>query len=143
MYFWYGFIFIWDGIGMWLSAFGTLYAILLSRLFTLTPSNALANVLLHPLALNTFCLAPPAILIATQLVTSTFSAIAWSNLIHTEFGLLEPLNTLATQWATGDHQKLDEDLVQQAVAAGTLFLKQKKLSQAAFQRNAGMYTDLA
>ncbi|KAG8692977.1 hypothetical protein FRC08_009416 [Ceratobasidium sp. 394] len=137
MYFWYGFIFIWDGVGMWWSAFGTLYATLLPRLFTLASSHLLANILLHPLTLNAFCFAPPTILMITQLVTSTFSAIAWSNLVHTRSYLLDSLATLATQWNARDHQKLDETLVQRAVAVGTLFLKRKELSLVAFQRNMG------
>ncbi|KAG9081940.1 hypothetical protein FS749_007277 [Ceratobasidium sp. UAMH 11750] len=137
MYFWYGFIFIWDGVGMWFSAFGTLYATLFPRLFTLISSHMLANILLHPLTLNAFCFAPPIILMITQLVTSTFSAIAWSNLIYTRSYLLDVLTTVATQWNTRDHQKLDESLVQRAVTIGNLLLKQKELSRVAFQRNAG------
>ncbi|KAG8694234.1 hypothetical protein FRC08_008611 [Ceratobasidium sp. 394] len=137
MYFWYGFIFIWDGVGMWFSAFGTLYATLFPRLFILISSHMLANILLHPLTLNAFCFAPPIILMITQLVTSTFSAIAWSNLIYTRSYLLDVLTTVATQWNTRDHQKLDENLVQRAVTIGNLLLKQKELSRVAFQRNAG------
>ncbi|KAG9079156.1 hypothetical protein FS749_008775 [Ceratobasidium sp. UAMH 11750] len=132
MYFWYGFIFIWDGVGMWFSAFGTLYATLFPWLFTLTSSHMLANILLHPLTLNAFCFAPPTILMIPQLVTSTFSAIAWSNLVHTRTYLLDTLTTLTAQWNTRDHQKLDEYLVQRAVMVGTLFLKQKELSRVAF-----------
>ncbi|KAG8755511.1 hypothetical protein FRC12_010861 [Ceratobasidium sp. 428] len=138
MYFWYGFIYIWDGVGMWLSAFGTLYAILLPRLLVLDPSeHRIASTLLHPITLNVFCLAPPITLIITQITTSIFSVIAWSNIVHTQFSLIDMLVELATQWATYDRHGVNEALRRQAIELGTRFLEQKSISKAAFQRNAG------
>ncbi|KAJ1299804.1 hypothetical protein OPQ81_000703 [Rhizoctonia solani] len=138
MYFWYGFVFIWDAIGMWTSAFGTLYATLLPKLFTVTPSsnNFLKGLLLHPITLNILCFLPPFGLALTQIITSTYSAIGWSNLVHTQFALIDILTTLATQWAASASHSLESALVQKAGDMGTLFLVQKDLSQHAFQKNA-------
>jgi hypothetical protein len=137
MYFWYGFVFIWDGIGMWTSAFGTLYATLLPRLFIHAPSgNRFMKAFLHPLSLNFFCFFPPFVLLVTQVITSTYSAVAWSNLVHTQFGLVGDLVTLASQWTASGGQAYDEGLLTQTVELGTLFLAQQGRSLAAFKRNA-------
>jgi hypothetical protein len=138
MYFWYGFVFIWDATGMWTSAFGTLYATLLPKLFTVTPSDqtTLRALLLHPITLNVLCFLPPVGLAITQIVTSTYSAIAWSDLVHTQFGLIELLSTVASEWATSGNKVVHGELVTRAIDMGTLFLKQKDHSQTAFQRNA-------
>ncbi|CEL54900.1 hypothetical protein RSOLAG1IB_07392 [Rhizoctonia solani AG-1 IB] len=138
MYFWYGFVFIWDATGMWTSAFGTLYATLLPKLFTVTPSSntTLRGFLLHPITLNVLCFMPPLGLALTQVITSTYSAIAWSDLVHTQFGLIDLLHTLADQWAQTAAHSLDSALVKQAGDTGTLFLIQKDKSQIAFQKNA-------
>ncbi|CAE6400155.1 unnamed protein product [Rhizoctonia solani] len=138
MYFWYGFVFIWDATGMWTSAFGTLYATLLPKLFTVTPSSnsALRGFLLHPITLNSLCFMPPFGLALTQIITSTYSAIGWSDLVHTQFALIDILTALATQWAASPAHNLQDTLVQQASDLGALFLKQKDHSQHAFQKNA-------
>ncbi|CAE6337722.1 unnamed protein product [Rhizoctonia solani] len=138
MYFWYGFVFIWDATGMWTSAFGTLYATLLPKLFTVTPSShsSVRGFLLHPITLNVLCFMPPFGLALTQVITSTYSAIAWSDLVHTQFGLIDLLTTLAGQWAQSAAHSLDRALVKQAGDTGTLFLIQKEKSQIAFQKNA-------
>ncbi|KAG8686758.1 hypothetical protein FRC09_013940, partial [Ceratobasidium sp. 395] len=138
MYFWYGFVFIWDATGMWTSAFGTLYATLLPKLFTVTPSDQskFKTILLHPITLNTLCFLPPIGLALTQFVTSTFSAIAWSDLVHTQFGLIDLLTQLAGQWSASGGKRVQQNLVSQAGEMGTLFLVQKGRSQTAFQRNA-------
>ncbi|QRV84886.1 hypothetical protein RhiJN_12902 [Ceratobasidium sp. AG-Ba] len=100
--FWYGFVFIWDATGMWTSAFGTLYATLLPKLFTVTPADQshFKSLLLHPITLNIFCFLPPVGLAITQIVTSTYSAIAWSDLVYTQFRLIDILNNLAKTWDT-------------------------------------------
>ncbi|KAH7337638.1 hypothetical protein B0J17DRAFT_718391 [Rhizoctonia solani] len=138
MYFWYGFVFIWDATGMWTSAFGTLYATLLPKLFTVTPSsnNTLRGFLLHPITLNSLCFMPPFGLALTQIITSTYSAIGWSDLVHTQFALIDILNALAAQWANSSAHNLQGTLVQQAADLGALFLVQKDHSQHAFQKNA-------
>ncbi|KAG8786568.1 hypothetical protein FRC12_016444 [Ceratobasidium sp. 428] len=138
MYFWYGFVFIWDATGMWTSAFGTLYATLLPKLFTVTPSDQskFKTILLHPITLNALCFLPPIGLALTQFVTSTFSAIAWSDLVHTQFGLIDLLTQLAGQWSASGGKRVQQNLVSQAGEMGTLFLVQKGRSQTAFQRNA-------
>jgi hypothetical protein len=123
---------------MWTSAFGTLYAILVEKLFVLTPSkHAVTNLLLHPITLNSLFLSPPAILLVTQIITSVYSAIAWSNVVHTHFKLIDLLVTLASQWSASGVSMPEEGIVHQAINTGTLFLKQKGISQLAFQRNAG------
>ncbi|CAE6508170.1 unnamed protein product [Rhizoctonia solani] len=138
MYFWYGFVFIWDATGMWTSAFGTLYATLLPKLFTVTPSDngPIRRFLLHPITLNLLCFAPPFGLALTQFITSTYSAIGWSNLVHTQFALIDILNALAAEWAQSVAHTVEDVLYQQASDLGTLFLVQKDLSQHAFQKNA-------
>ncbi|QRV98929.1 hypothetical protein RhiJN_26948 [Ceratobasidium sp. AG-Ba] len=138
MYFWYGFVFIWDATGMWTSAFGTLYATLLPKLFTVTPADQsrFKSLLLHPITLNVFCFLPPVGLAITQIVTSTYSAIAWSDLVHTQFGLIDILNNLAKTWDISGEKGVPHDLVSQAGEIGTLFLVQKDRSQIAFQKNA-------
>lgn len=138
MYFWYGFVFIWDATGMWTSAFGTLYATLLPKLFTVTPSNntTIRSFLLHPITLNAFCFVPPFGLAITQVITSTYSAIAWSNLVHTQFALIDMLKQLANQWTESAGNSVQGALVEKAIDLGTLFLKQKDISQTDFQKNA-------
>ncbi|KAF8607313.1 hypothetical protein BDV93DRAFT_520184 [Ceratobasidium sp. AG-I] len=138
MYFWYGFVFIWDATGMWTSAFGTLYATLLPKLFTVTPeeSTTFKRLLLHPITMNAFCFLPPFGLAITQIITSTFSAIAWSDLVHTQFGLVDLLTAASIQWNMTSGKNVQKDLVGQASDLGTLFLKQKDRSQTAFQKNA-------
>ncbi|KAG9124348.1 hypothetical protein FRC07_011966 [Ceratobasidium sp. 392] len=138
MYFWYGFVFIWDSVGMWTSAFGTLYATLLPKLFTITSSsrNIFKNALLHPITLNTLCFSPPLGLAITQIVTSTYSSSAWSNIVHTQFKLVKDLSTLAAQWSLGGEGGLQQSLHHEAIELGNLFLEQKEISRTAFQRNA-------
>jgi hypothetical protein len=139
MYFWYGFVFIWDSVGMWTSAFGTLYATLLPKLFTITPSehSTIKNTLLHPITLNALCFLPPIGLAITQIVTSMYSSAAWSNIVHTQFKLVDILTTLATQWSSSGVDGLQKVLLEEATKLGALFLEQKEISQTAFQRNAG------
>ncbi|CUA78391.1 putative dolichyl pyrophosphate Glc1Man9GlcNAc2 alpha-1,3-glucosyltransferase [Rhizoctonia solani] len=138
MYFWYGFVFIWDATGMWTSAFGTLYTTLLPKLFTVTPSDngPIRRFLLHPITLNLLCFGPPSGLALTQFITSTYSAIGWSNLVHTQFALIDILNALAAEWAQSVAHTVEDALYQQASDLGTLFLVQKDISQHAFQKNA-------
>jgi hypothetical protein len=138
MYFWYGFVFIWNGIGMWMSAFGTLYAIMLPRLFILASSTRpIVSLLCHPTTLNELCFVPPIVLLTTQLVTSTYSSIAWSNVVHTQFELIDLLTTLASQWGASGGRNINDEFVTRANQAGALFLVQKEVSLTAFQRNAG------
>ncbi|QRV77399.1 hypothetical protein RhiJN_05414 [Ceratobasidium sp. AG-Ba] len=139
MYFWYGFVFIWDSVGMWTSAFGTLYATLLPKLCTVTPSNRnpMKNLLLHPITLNTLCFLPPLGLAITQIATSIYSSAAWSNIVHTQFKLIGDLKSLGVQWGVGGEAGLQKPLHKEAIELGNLFLEQKEISQTAFQRNAG------
>ncbi|KAG8719251.1 hypothetical protein FRC09_011419 [Ceratobasidium sp. 395] len=140
MYFWYGFVFIWDSVGMWTSAFGTLYATLLPKLLTVTPSapSIFNNVLLHPITLNILCFFPPLGLATTQIVTSIYSSAAWSNIVHTQFKLVEDLEVLGSQWSLGGASGLQKSLRDEAIELGNLFLEQKEISQTAFQRNAAL-----
>lgn len=123
---------------MWTSAFGTLYATLLPKLFTVTPSNntPLRGFLLHPITLNLFCFTPPIGLAVTQIITSTNSAIAWSNLVHTQFALIDILTELAQQWAESAGKVVQSSLLKKAGDLGALFLEQKAISQTDFQKNA-------
>ncbi|KDN39805.1 hypothetical protein RSAG8_08597, partial [Rhizoctonia solani AG-8 WAC10335] len=72
----------------------------------------------------------------TGIITSTYSAIGWSDLVHMQFGLIDILTALATQWAQSATHNVQGALYQQAADLGTLFLVQKEYSQHAFQRNA-------
>lgn len=123
---------------MWTSAFGTLYATLLPKLFTVTPSETTTfkKLLLHPVTMNSFCFIPPFGLAITQIITSTYSAIAWSDLVHTQFGLVDLLTAASIQWNLTSGKNVEKGLVEQADDLGTLFLKQKDRSQTAFERNA-------
>ena len=122
---------------MWTSAFGTLYATLLPKLFTVTPSNgSIRGLLLHPITLNSLRFLPPFGLALTQIITSTYSAIGWSNLVHTQFALIDILTALAVQWTQTATHAVQSTLYQEASDLGTLFLVQKDLSQHAFEKNA-------
>ncbi|KAF8752029.1 hypothetical protein RHS01_07879 [Rhizoctonia solani] len=90
----------------------------------------------YPITLNVLCFMPPSGLALTQVITSTYSAIAWSDLVHTQFGLIDLLKMLAGQWAQSATHDLDRALAARADDMGTLFLIQKDKSQVAFQKNA-------
>ncbi|KAG9124366.1 hypothetical protein FRC07_011892 [Ceratobasidium sp. 392] len=140
--FWFGTAYIWDGIGIWLSASGTLYTVILPRLLDLTSSkHRITNALLHPISLNGSCFIPPTILLATQLTTSILSVVAWGNTVHSYYDLIDVLVNLAGQWATDHNNDVDEALRQRAIAAGPSLMKQKIIAQAAYQRNAGTCKD--
>ncbi|KAG8736891.1 hypothetical protein FRC10_008784 [Ceratobasidium sp. 414] len=137
IYFWYGFVFIWDGVGMWTSAFGTLYVTLLPKLFVVTPSNhtKFEYLLLHPITLNTLCFFAPFGFALTQVVTSIYCSKTWNNNVHTQFKLVDVLTTLASPSTTGDAHT---SLLSQATDLGNLLLVQMGLTQTAFIRNAGI-----
>ncbi|CAE6478124.1 unnamed protein product [Rhizoctonia solani] len=97
LYFWYGFVFIFDGTGLWMSAFGTLYATLLPRVLVDSQQRKM-SIMLHPIFLNFMCFAMPGLLIITQTVTASLSQAAWSKAIHQQYDLMGDLGTLSGQW---------------------------------------------
>ncbi|CAE6387528.1 unnamed protein product [Rhizoctonia solani] len=134
VYFWYGFVFIFDGAGMWMSAFGTLYATLLPRV--LLGSEHKISIMLHPTLLNFMCFAMPALLGVTQIVTATLSHIAWSNAVNLQFDLVENLWTLSGQWLASGGASVNPGLRQQVSVDGTNLITALADSRSAFVRNA-------
>ncbi|CAE6432848.1 unnamed protein product [Rhizoctonia solani] len=135
VYFWYGFVFIFDGAGMWMSAFGTLYATLLPRV--LFSSGRKLSILLHPTLLNFMCFGMPALLTITQVVTASLSQIAWSKSVNLQFDLVENLWTLSSQWLASNGTSVDPDLRQQVSTDGHNLMNTIAESRRAFSRNAG------
>lgn len=134
VYFWYGFVFIFDGAGMWMSAFGTLYATLLPRVL-LGPEPKISP-LLHPVLLNSLCFVMPLLLIITQFVTASLSQIAWSKLVNIQFDLIESLGVLSSQWIASNGTTIDQTLRKQVSTGGNEFMSAAAVSQDAFVRNA-------
>lgn len=137
MYFFYGFVHIWDATGMWTSAFGTLYTTLLPKLLSRTDtSSKRVGFFSHPVTLNTLCFGLPVVLIATQVITSVYSSRAWSTMIYTWFDLMAKLKTLSSQWNASSAHAVDATLMSQTVTVGDIFIEQIDKSVKAFQRNA-------
>ncbi|KAF8688582.1 Lysine methyltransferase, partial [Rhizoctonia solani] len=134
VYFWYGFVFIFDGAGMWMSAFGTLYATLLPRV--LLGSERKVSFLLHPILLNFMCFAMPALLTITQLITASLSQAAWSKAVNLQFDLIEDLWTLSGQWLATNGETVDPSLRQQVSVEGNTLISAFVDSRSAFVRNA-------
>ncbi|KAF8607305.1 hypothetical protein BDV93DRAFT_306783 [Ceratobasidium sp. AG-I] len=134
MYFWYGFVFTFDGAGMWMSAFGTLYATLLPRV--LLGQEQRVPFLLHPVLLNSLCFGLPVLLYAVQITTSTLSQIAWSRFVNIQFDLVEGLTELSGEWLASNGTAVDSTLRQAMSADGTKLLNASVDSKATFVRNA-------
>ncbi|KAH7337649.1 hypothetical protein B0J17DRAFT_707006 [Rhizoctonia solani] len=134
VYFWYGFVFIFDGTGMWMSAFGTLYATLLPRV--LFGSERQISILLHPTLLNSMCFAMPALLAVTQVITATLSHIAWSKVVNLQFDLVENLWRLSSQWLASNGTGIDPILRQKVSVGGNDLISALAESRSAFVRNA-------
>ncbi|CAE6478680.1 unnamed protein product [Rhizoctonia solani] len=134
VYFWYGFVFIFDGAGMWLSAFGTLYATLLPRV--LFSSERKISIMLHPTLLNTMCFTMPALLTLTQVITASLSQVAWSKAVNLQFDLIENLWVLSSQWIASNGTSIDANLRQQVSVDGTSMMSALTDSRKAFVRNA-------
>ncbi|KAB5588874.1 Transmembrane protein [Ceratobasidium theobromae] len=129
----YGFVFIFDGIGIWTWAFGTLYAILLPRVFLSSKSRI--STLLHPILLNAFCFGMPVLLFVTQLVTATLSQVEWNKLVNIQFELLEDLQVLSEQWVASNGTTIDPALRSKVSVEGTALTNAAAASQNAFVRN--------
>ncbi|KAH7337650.1 hypothetical protein B0J17DRAFT_663728 [Rhizoctonia solani] len=134
VYFWFGFVFIFDGAGMWMSAFGTLYATLLPRV--LFGSERKISILLHPILLNFMCFAMPVLLTITQVITASLSQFAWSKAINLQFDLVENLWRLSSQWLASNGASIDSSLRQKASADGNEMMSALNESRSAFVRNA-------
>ncbi|CAE6535065.1 unnamed protein product [Rhizoctonia solani] len=132
LFFWYGFIFIFDGSGMWISAFGTFYATLLPQLLV-SPNHFGINILVHPAFLNTLCYGLPFVLFVAQTVTSALSQSAWRDMLLLEFDVVDNLNTLDQQWKSGH---VDQSLWNQTLALSEPLVGKILNSRAAFVRNA-------
>ncbi|KAG8752923.1 hypothetical protein FRC12_011744 [Ceratobasidium sp. 428] len=136
LFFWYSFAYSCNGIGIWLSAFGTLYTILLPRLWAFTSAeHHIASIIFHPVLLNSTCLVPPLMLFITQTTTSTLAAIMWGKLVQTNHWVIEMLCTLATQWNT--NQEVDTALRQRVIEAGPLLMQKIDTARSAYQRSSG------
>ncbi|CAE6535042.1 unnamed protein product [Rhizoctonia solani] len=152
VYFWYGFVFIFDGAGLWMSAFGTLYAILLPRVLLgserkisimLHPSKSGTNIVTKPAThgallkdfLNFMCFAMPTLLAVTQVITASLSHISWSKLVNLQFDLIEDLWTLSAQWLASNGTSIDADLRQQVSMDGNALMAASADSRSAFVRN--------
>ncbi|KAG8711609.1 hypothetical protein FRC11_002352 [Ceratobasidium sp. 423] len=137
VYFWYGFVFIFDGAGMWMSAFGTLYATLLPRV--LLGSERKISIMLHPKFfkdfLNFMCFAMPVLLAITQIITSSLSQVAWSRGVNLQFDLVEGLWTLSAQWLASNGTNIDTSLRQQVSMGGNSLMDALVKSRSAFVRN--------
>ncbi|KAJ1301089.1 hypothetical protein OPQ81_003507 [Rhizoctonia solani] len=134
VYFWYGFVFIFDGAGMWMSAFGTLYATLIPRVL-LGPERKI-SIMLHPNLLNFMCFAMPALLTVTQIITASLSQIAWSKAINLQFDLIEDLWALSGQWLASGGRNVDSSLRQQVSVDGNNLMSALSETRGAFVRNA-------
>ncbi|KAG8752452.1 hypothetical protein FRC12_011947 [Ceratobasidium sp. 428] len=136
LFFWYSFAYSCNGIGIWLSAFGTLYTILLPRLWAFTSSeHHIASIMLHPVLLNSVCLTPPLILFIAQTTTSALAAVTWSKLVKTNIWVVNMLDDLATQWSR--NRDVDTGLREQAIEAGPLLVQKIDTARSAYQRSAG------
>ncbi|CAE6478649.1 unnamed protein product [Rhizoctonia solani] len=135
VYFWYGFVFIFDGAGMWMSAVGTLYATLLPRV--LFGSERKISVMLHPSFLNFMCFGMPTLLTITQTITASLSQVAWSKTVNLQFDLVDNLLTLSSQWLASDGASVDASLRQRVSVDGNNLLKAMAKSRSAFSINAG------
>ncbi|KDN39814.1 hypothetical protein RSAG8_08606, partial [Rhizoctonia solani AG-8 WAC10335] len=134
VYFWYGFVFIFDGAGMWMSAFGTLYATLLPRV--LLGSERKISIMLHPTLLNLMCFAMPALLTITQVITASLSQVAWSRAVNLQFDLIENLWVLSGQWLGSNGAIINASLRQQITVDGVGLMSALTDSRSAFVRNA-------
>ncbi|KAL5639691.1 hypothetical protein ACGC1H_006327 [Rhizoctonia solani] len=135
VYFWYGFVFIFDGAGMWMSAFGTLYATLLPRV--LFGSERKLSIMLHPTFLNFMCFGMPALLTITQTITASLSQVVWSKTVNLQFDLVDNLRILSNQWIASNGASVDAGLRQRVSVDGNNLLSAMAESRSAFSRNAG------
>ncbi|KAF8752028.1 hypothetical protein RHS01_07878 [Rhizoctonia solani] len=133
LFFWYGFIFIFDGSGMWISAFGTFYATLLPQLLISPNYAGIGQVLVHPAFLNALCYGLPLALLVAQVITSAQSQIAWHDMLLLEFDVVDNLNILSRQWKSGG---IDQSLWNQTLVISKPLLGKILESRAAFVRNA-------
>ncbi|KAL5639719.1 hypothetical protein ACGC1H_006341 [Rhizoctonia solani] len=133
LFFWYGFIFIFDGSGMWISAVGTFYATLLPQLLVSPNNVGLSRLLVHPAFLNTLCYGLPFVLFVAQVVTSALSQAAWRDMLLLEFSIVDNLNTLNRQWESGT---IDQSLWNHTLALSEPLLEKVLNSREAFVRNA-------
>ncbi|CAE6400177.1 unnamed protein product [Rhizoctonia solani] len=133
LFFWYGFIFIFDGSGMWISAFGTFYATLLPQLLVSPNNVGLCKVLVHPAFLNVLCYGLPLVLFIAQTTTSALSQVAWRDMLLLEFSIVDNLNILSQQWEVG---QIDQSLWNHTLALSEPLLGKMLNSRAAFVRNA-------
>ncbi|CAE6337707.1 unnamed protein product [Rhizoctonia solani] len=133
LFFWYGFIFIFDGSGMWISAFGTFYATLLPQLLISPNYAGICKILVHPALLNALCYGLPLTLLVAQVITSAQSQIAWHDMLLLEFDLVDNLNILSRQWESGS---IDQSLWNRTLVMSEPLVGKILDSRAAFVRNA-------
>ncbi|KAJ1301096.1 hypothetical protein OPQ81_003513 [Rhizoctonia solani] len=133
LFFWYGFIFIFDGSGMWISAFGTFYATLLPQLLVSPKNVGLCRALVHPAFLNTLCYGLPFVLFVAQIVTSALSQSAWRDVLLLEFDIVDNLRVLSQQWETG---QIDQSLWNRTLILSEPLAEKILNSREAFVRNA-------
>ncbi|CAE6508175.1 unnamed protein product [Rhizoctonia solani] len=95
LFFWYGFIFIFDGSGMWISAFGTFYATLLPQLLVVT--SALSQAAWRDMLLLEFKIVDNLSILNRQWETGHIDQSLWD---HT-LALSEPLlgKIINARWA--------------------------------------------
>ncbi|KAG9121268.1 hypothetical protein FRC07_002850, partial [Ceratobasidium sp. 392] len=137
--FWYSFAYIWNGVGIWLSTFGTLYTILLPRLLALASSKRrIVRVVLHPISLNMLCFVPPLIFILAQIATSICAAVTWSKLVRTNSLLINMLsdNNLTARWDASSESKIDDALRQRADPICNLLVQQERNAQVGYRASA-------
>ncbi|KAG9085729.1 hypothetical protein FRC06_003474, partial [Ceratobasidium sp. 370] len=130
----YGFIFVFDGSGLWISAFGTFYATLLPQLLI---SNKIGNscFFVHPVFLNISCYGLPVALFITQVVTSVLSQAAWSKVTLTTLTVTRNFRALDRQWSA-NNKTVDPGLLNDTWALADTLTHQLVESRYAFVRNA-------
>ncbi|KAF8607312.1 hypothetical protein BDV93DRAFT_306959 [Ceratobasidium sp. AG-I] len=135
LFFWYGFIFVFDGSGMWISAFGTFYATLLPQLLV---SNKVSNsrFFVHPVFLNILCYGLPVALFITQVVTSALSQVAWRRMALLQLDIVDKLHILNQQWLASNKTAVDKAALNDAFKMDEALVSAVLGSRAAFVRNA-------
>ncbi|KAG9122195.1 hypothetical protein FRC07_001530 [Ceratobasidium sp. 392] len=134
LFFWYGFIFVFDGSGMWISAFGTFYATLLPQLLISNKVNG-SRFFVHPVFLNVLCYGLPAALFITQVITSALSQIAWRDMTLMQLKIVDQMQTLDHQWSA-NNKTVDSQLLSDTLALAFPFIQRIFQSRYAFTRNA-------
>lgn len=135
LFFWYGFIFVFDGSGMWISAFGTFYATLLPQLLV-SNNTSTFNLMVHPTFLNTLCYGLPAILFVIQTVTSTLSQIAWRDMVVLQFAITDKLQILDNQWTASNGTSINQNTLEDTITLAEPLIGRLIASRVAFVRNA-------